>query len=240
MLGLLAVAGFVGRPGGVSVAQWRPVRPVSMCSSSGVATSSRLSLPSHNQEGSALPALPVLDAAEEQLVQSGLCLRWQQPPDKSNPLGRGFAVQELCADADEVWQSVSAFSRYAELISTVRSATAYDPPDDVDEEPANICRFRFIVSRIRLVLNVRFAVDDAQRYASWRLDRSSWVLDDSTGYWRVQPVPDRPGRVRVWFCVSVQLNPLVPGFVVRLVSRLGLSKATKWLKDLEQAAGDSS
>ena len=50
----------------------------------------------------------------------------------------------------------------------------------------------------------------------------------------MQEVEDRPGIVRVWFCVSVRLKPLVPGFVVRLVSRLGLFKATKWLQSLEQ------
>ena len=94
-----------------------------------------------------------------------------------------------------------------------------------------MCRYSFLVSRIRLVLNVRFAVDSPQRYASWVLDRPSWVLDDSTGYWRVQPIPERPGVSRVWFCVAVKLKPLVPRFVVGLVSRLGLAKATRWLKE---------
>ena len=115
----------------------------------------------------------------------------------------------------------------------MRSVARYDPPADASaDEPSNVCRYRFLVSRLRLVLHVRFAVDDAQRHASWQLDKPSWVLDGSTGYWRVEPVVDRPGFVRVWFCVAVRLKPLVPAFVVSLVSRLGLSKATRWLKDL--------
>jgi len=181
-----------------------------------------------------LPALPVLDASEELLVQSGRCLRWQQPPNQQTPFGSGFAVQELHADADEVFDALSAFGRYPELISTVRTATEYAAPEGADDEPPNVSRYRFVVSRIRLVLNVCFAVDAAQRYASWRLDKPSWVLDDSTGYWRVQQLPERPGVLRVWFCVSVQLSPIVPNFVVGLVSRLGLRKATRWLKALEQ------
>ena len=215
-----------------------------------IAAAPRLAVPSREQGAtlSPLPELPTLDASEELLVQSGKCLRWQQPPDKGRPVGSGFAVQELRADADEVWRAVSAFGRYPELISTVRTATAYDPPEGTDaDEPANICRYSFLVSRIRLVLNVRFAVDEAQRYAAWRLDKPSWVLDDSTGYWRVQPVAGRPGVVRVWFCVSVRLNKLVPRFVVGLVSRLGLAKATRWLRDLEtgeaargEGAGDEA
>jgi len=205
-----------------------------------VAVATRLEVPSHDQPIGAvasLPALPTLDASEELLVQSGKCLRWQQPPSRKQPLGSGFAVQELRADADAVFRAISDFAQYPELISTVRSATAYEPPEEdapVDEPPS-VCRYRFIVSRIRLVLAVRFAVDAARRYASWRLDVPSWVLDDSTGYWRVQPVPERPGVCRVWFCVSVRLNPLVPRFVVGLVSRLGLYKATKWLKSLDEA-----
>ena len=189
----------------------------------------RVILPSREQ----IPALPILDASEELLVKRGICLRWQQPPDVRNPVGRGFAVQELRADADKVWNSVSAFERYAELISTVRSATAYAAAQTDLDEPPDACRYSFLVSRIRLVLNVRLTVNEAQRYASWRLDQPSWVLNDSTGYWRVQCLPERAGVVRVWFCVSVRLKPLVPAFVVALVSRFGLTKATKWLKDLE-------
>ena len=87
-----------------------------------------------------------------------------------------YLLQELRADADDVWKAVSDFSRYPELISTVRTATAYDAPEGTGSEAANVCRYNFLVSRIRLVLNVRFVVDDSQRYASWQLDRPSWVL----------------------------------------------------------------
>jgi hypothetical protein len=176
----------------------------------------------------AAPVLPELDESEEQLVQSGALLRWQQPPEKGG-VGTGFAVQELHTDVDTVWKAVSAFDRYDELISTVRSVEAYGSSED---EIPNTCRFTFIASRIRLRLDVRFLVDEAQRYAAWRLDRPSWVLSDSIGYWRVQAVEGRPGVVRVWFCVSVRLGRAVPGFVVALVSRLGLLKATRWLKQL--------
>ena len=66
-----------------------------------------------------------------------------------------------------------------------------------------------------------------------QLDKASWVLNDSTGFWLLEPVADRPGYVRVWFYVTVQLASLVPGFVVGLVSRLGLKKATSWIGQLD-------
>lgn len=191
-----------------------------------------LTLPS--RESTVLtPELPTLDASEEELLRSGNMLRWQEPPGAGGA-GSGFTVQEICADVDEVWRAVSGFSRYSELIPTVRTARAYDGPAGV-VEPENVSRYSFLVSRIRLRLDVRFAVHESERYATWQLDRPSWVLRDSTGYWHVQPCTDRPGLVRVWFAVQVSLTKRVPGFVISLVSRLGLSKATKWLKALDSS-----
>ena len=46
---------------------------------------------------------------------------------------------------------------------------------------------------------------------------------------------DRPCYARVWFSVAVALNKYVPGFVVGLISRLGLKKATSWIGDLAEA-----
>ena len=171
--------------------------------------------------------LPSLDADEEAKVRRGEMLRWQEPPGAGGE-GSGFAVMELCADPDEIFRAVSAYSRYDELIPTVRTATAYEDPE-AGTESDNVCRYKFIVSRVRLRLDVRFATDDEQRYACWRLDKPSWVLADSTGYWHVQPCDDRPGVTRVWFVVRVRLAARVPGFIISLVSRLGLAKATRWL-----------
>ncbi len=183
--------------------------------------------------GMEVPSLPHLTEDEDQKVRSGERLRWQQPPGAGG-IGSGFAVCELRADADDVWDAVSAFDRYNELISTVRTAELYEESEDQPPSPGtSVCRYSFLVSRIRLKLDVRFTVDDAQRFAMWQLDRQSWVLSDSTGYWHVQQFVDRPEVVRVWFCVSVKLSKRVPGLVIRLVSRLGLDKATRWLKTLE-------
>ena len=155
-------------------------------------------------------------------------MSWQRLRDDGS--GSGFAVQELRADEADVWKAVSAFDRYQELISTVKSATPYEGPAGEIASP-EVSRFKYIVSRIGLRLDVRFTKDEMHRYAEWQLDKQSWVLADSTGYWRVVPCAGRPGFVRVWFCVSVRLKARVPRFVISLVSRLGLRKATRWLQD---------
>lgn len=175
------------------------------------------------------PELPELSAEDESALAEGKFLQRQL---LDGPSGSGFAVQELRADVDEAWQCVADFGGYVDRIKTVRTAVGYTPePDSLFGELAsNECCYDFLVSRIRLPLAVRFTVSDAERYATWVLDRPSWVLSESTGFWHVQPVPTRPGFVRVWFCVAVRLRARVPGFVVGLVSRLGLRKACFWVR----------
>ena len=175
------------------------------------------------------PELPELSEEDESVLAAGKFLQ-RQLLDKGS--GSGFAVQEVRADVDEAWRCVADFAGYKDRIKTVRTAVAYTPePDSLfgDLAPDECC-YDFLVSRIRLPLAVRFTVSDAERYATWVLDRPSWVLAESTGFWHVQPVPTRPGYVRVWFCVAVRLRARVPGFVVGLVSRLGLRKACFWVR----------
>jgi len=197
--------------------------------------SSRLLFLPFRGTSKAVPPLPILDEEEERLVRSGERLRWQQPPGPGNREGRGFAVVELHANPDDVWRAITNFDKYVEFIQTVKRATAYDDPPEAPPKADNVCLYSFVVSRIRLRLDVRFTLDSRKRCAAWQLDKKSWVLHDSTGYWRVEPCADRPGIVRVWFCVGVRLAGRVPNFVLGLVARLGLDKATRWLKGLEHA-----
>jgi|TARA_B100000524_G_scaffold341728_1_gene236088 hypothetical protein len=170
-------------------------------------------------------SLPTLSDVELQKLRRGVRVQRQQLIGK---LGTGFAVQDVRADADAVWSKVSAFNDYARLIKTVRSVTPYRPSVPV----AGTNCYNFVVSRIRLQLNVRFRKDEALRHAAWELERPSWVLADSTGCWHVQPLDARPGYVRVWFCASVKLRARVPAFVQNLVSRLGLQRACGWVATL--------
>ena len=85
----------------------------------------RLQVPTRRQGATLtpLPALPSLDDGEELLIQSGQCLRWQQPPTQYTPVGFGFCVQELRADPERVYNALVDFGQYDEQISTVCSAT---------------------------------------------------------------------------------------------------------------------
>ncbi len=226
--------------------------------------------------GIGLSPLPTLTEEEEARLVAGERVHRQQ---LAKGYGNGFSVYEMVCDPDTAWSAVTDFGRYNEVISTVRTASEVEP--DEPGGPGSVC-FRFIVSRLRLVLQVRFLLEEARRRASWKLDRPrcalrappppppaapahrpptrhcrhapaspatalifpptpplarSFVLADSTGYWQVEPVgPRGDRRIRVWFCVAVRLSARVPSFVISLVSRLGLQKATRWVKDLDECA----
>jgi len=187
-----------------------------------------------------VPELPVLSDDDVRVLSEGKFLQRQI---LDGPDGSGFAVQEIRASPDEAWHCVSDFDGYAQRIKTVRTVSRYTPEPDSRFgalAPGETC-YDFLVSRIRLPLAVRFTMHDVatERYVTWVLDRPSWVLRESTGYWHVQVVPDRPGYVRVWFCVAVRLTARVPRFVVGLVSRLGLRKACYWVRGaLSEGGGD--
>ena len=104
-------------------------------------------------------SLPVLEEDERHRLRAGERVSRQQPPE-SGGAGSGFSVQEVCLSPAAAWAVVSDFEGYAERIKTVRTVTRY-----VSETPGSEgapC-FNFLVSRIRLVLNVRFDIDEASR-----------------------------------------------------------------------------
>jgi len=114
------------------------------------------------------PVVPTLREVDLLMLDEGKRVQRQ---DLKGGGGSGFAVQDIRADPATVWRCISDFTSYDRLISTVRTAQAYSPTLVI---PGTGC-YRFTVSRLRLCLDVRFCVDDEQRYAYWSLEQPSWV-----------------------------------------------------------------
>eukprot|EP00966_Prymnesium_polylepis_P028506 659910-Prymnesium_polylepis.1 len=94
--------------------------------------------------------LPELDDGELKRLRDGERVSRQRPPEKGGA-GSGFSVQEVCLTPDAAWAMVSDFEGYAERIKTVRKVTRYTSTTPGAE---NVPCYNFLVSRIRLVLNV--------------------------------------------------------------------------------------
>lgn len=108
-----------------------------------------------------LPVMPLPDLTEEELqrLRDGVRVSRQQPPERGG-IGSGFSVQDVSLKPDEVFALVSDFEGYERRIKTVRKVTPYCS-DDPSAQGAPC--YNFLVSRIRLVLNVRFDIDPASR-----------------------------------------------------------------------------
>ena len=102
---------------------------------------------------------PELDEDEQRRLHAGERVSRQQPPERGGA-GSGFSVQEVCLPPDAAWAAVRDFEGYAERIKTVRTVTRYTS-EALGSEDAPC--YNFLVSRIRLVLNVRFDVDETSR-----------------------------------------------------------------------------
>ena len=91
-------------------------------------------------------------------------------------------------------------------------------------------------------LSVEYFIDhrfrEASKYVTWTLDydRES-DLDESVGFWKLDPYNGDPNRTRVIYSVDIAVRGWVPGFIRTLLVDQGLKEATGWIKrESEKAA----
>ena len=144
---------------------------------------------------------------------------------KSESGGSGIAVQYINASPADIWVTILSYHRYKGWVKNVVDCSVYRKEGDelyVDMQ-TSILGFK---SRIFTKNTVRKDLG----YMSWNLDydRKSDV-NDLVGYWRVEPVQERPGTTRLEHSNSVMIKG-VPGFLVNYMTRDALSEGTGWVK----------
>lgn len=177
------------------------------------------------------PILPALSVHEELQLREGERVERVVMPAGST--GSGVSVQDVRASPDEVFCNVAAFESYTSLIKTVRNVEIY-------ERTAGTAKALIEVSRFKLKLYVNFTLNMPARMISWTLDRDNATpfIRECVGYWYIEDLGDvRPGWSRVWFVVRVRLRPYVPKIIEGLVARVGLRRATKWVRSLSREQG---
>jgi uncharacterized membrane protein len=141
--------------------------------------------------------------------------------------GRGVAVFRVAAPVDTVWTVIRDFNHYPEWVDGVKSTEIYK--QDKDQ-----IYVKFIIGA--LGVNYEYYIHhnypSTQDWGTWTLDYSKDSdLDDSVGYWRVDPVADKPGTSQIEYSVDVRLKGWVPGFIKNLLVNRGLKQATVWVKE---------
>lgn len=177
------------------------------------------------------PTKPSLSADELSTLASGDVVRKQTQGDSG---GRGIAVQDIHATPDVIWARILDYGSYPTMVEGVLECEVYERgPNDIK------ARFKVGAMGSRVEYFIDHEVRTDANWMTWRLDYTKESdLDDSVGYWLIEPLADRPGYSRVYYSVAVQMRGWVPGFIESMIARKGLTQATEWVKrESEAAAG---
>ena len=181
------------------------------------------------------PDLPALSAEDLEALGKGETVRKQVEVSTG---GRGIAVQDVAATPEIVWSRIVEYSKYPEWVDGVDACEVYGRSG----EHIN-AYFQISAMGVSVEYYIDHVYRPADGYMTWTLDYSRESdLDDSVGFWRVMPHPEKPGGTRVYYSVDVRLRGWVPGFIQSMITKKGLIQATEWVKreSEEVAAGGSS
>jgi len=145
--------------------------------------------------------------------------------------GRGMAIQDVAATPERVWSRITSYEDYPRWVGPVAECGNYEVAGDH-------IKTRFVLKGLgfRLEYFIDHVYRPDQGFMTWTLDYSRRSdLDDSVGYWFVQPHPTREGWTRLYYSVDVRMKGRIPKFVQELVTRKGLTEATAWVKRESEA-----
>lgn len=173
------------------------------------------------------PPRPELTSEEQKLVAKGEPVL-KRIPDPDGQGGRGVAVFSVKAPSDIVWSVISDFAEYPKWISNLKSTQIYKTEGD----------FIYVAFTVGIPLlgnytyYIKHTFPPKKNWLTWTLDYSRLSdLDDSVGFWRVDPDPINPNGCIVSYSVAIQITQSVPQFVRNLVEKQGLKQATQWVKE---------
>ena len=177
------------------------------------------------------PPLELSDAEKKTLGEGRPVMRQTEGGATS---GRGMAVFRVEASPDVVWATINDFASYPKWIDGVKKCEVYKKEGGLIDVNFKIASFPVSAEYF-----IHHDYDMANRWGTWTLDytRNS-DLDDSVGFWRVNPTPGNPNQSVVEYSVDVAAKTWLPGFIRTLIVDTGLKQATQWVKvQSEKKAG---
>lgn len=167
--------------------------------------------------------LPYLNAQDKVVLASGKMIEKQE---RNGSRGKGSVVVDIHSSPDVVFETLTRFAMYQEMIPIVRSSKIISSsgPNTVAE---------FVLSQFSLRVNVKHTVVKHQRLVNFTLDsnRVNPVFREAEGFWHVEIPEDRPeGYCRVYLSAQVVTHTFVPTLIVDYAAAKALPEATKWLK----------
>ena len=135
--------------------------------------------------------LPYLNHEDKILLAAGEIIEKQ---DRNGSRGLGIVVVDIKSSPDLVFEALTRFGMYQDMIPIVRSSKIISS-DHIN----TVAEFTF--SRFLLRVNVKHTIFKQQRLIKFTLDptRVNLVFKEATGFWHVDIPRDRPeGYCRVY------------------------------------------
>jgi len=156
--------------------------------------------------------------------------------------GRAAAIQDIQASTNTVIERILDYRAYPRMVKHVALCEPYyETQDEI--------RVRFILKIVRIGYEyfIKHTVHPAPpglapgqprpHYITWTLDYSRESdLDESVGYWYVEPHPEKPHWSRLYYSIDMRTRGWMPGFIRNRVAARGLRDATSWVKRESEAA----
>ncbi len=169
------------------------------------------------------PSLPKISEQDELTLNSGKAVH--KVVRKVAGGDRGVAIQDIAAPTKTVWRHITNMNRYSKIISSAKECEVY-------EKGNGHIKARFKVGKLGFYKE--YFIDHkyvpSKNYMTWHLDYSKKSeIDDSVGFWVVEPHPTKENYTRLYYSVTFRLNG-VPGFIKNMMQKKGLREATEWVK----------
>jgi len=173
------------------------------------------------------PAL-VLTEDEKTLVESGEPV--YKKLSEGSGTGRASAVFRVKANQETIWSTIKMFDKYPEWIPNGRVKYA-----KVYEKRGHRHLVEFKVSAglwdYTYYINHNFPAPNSSRtWGTWTLDYDKTSeINDSVGYWNVQPVSGMKNVCDVTYSVAISVSGALD-WLRPIFEESGVQDATKWLK----------
>jgi len=169
----------------------------------------------------------LLSTQDERLLKSGRAVTHLL--EGEGDARRMIMVQDIKAPSQVVLSRIMDFEKYDEMVSNVDSCVNYA---SYHEGRTQTIKSAYEISALHFKFKyfMRHTYDPVQRCVVFSLDydrRSD--LDDSVGYWYVQP--GSRNNCRVFYSCECKLRGWVPRPVINMLQKEALKKATTWVND---------
>ena len=167
--------------------------------------------------------LPDLTTQDKRALAAGKTIEKQ---NRNGYRGTGLVVIDIQFSPDVVFDTLTQFSKYPDMIPIVKSSRIIS-----NDDLTTIAEYVF--TRFLLRVNVKHTVLKEERIVKFTLDPNvkNPVFREADGFWHVEIPNDRPeGYCRVYLSAQIVIHKIVPTLLIDYAAATALSRATAWLK----------